>query len=90
MLMDKKTNTNQTNYLAYYREYKDKIYNYFYYRVNFNCALAEDLTSEVFTKALIKFDYFDQERSFQSWVYKIAQNHLFNYYRDNKNEIDVA
>lgn len=80
----------KANFTAKYRKYKDKIFNYFYYRLNFNRALAEDLTSEVFLKAYYKFDTYDQERSFQAWIYAIARNHLLNYYRDKKVEIDLA
>jgi len=79
----------KTTFLHYYNEYKDKIYNYFYYRVNFNEAMAEDLTSEVFLKALDKFDNFDISRPFQAWIYAIAHNHLCNYYRVANREIEL-
>lgn len=68
-------------FVSNYQQYKDKIYTYFLYRVNFNQALAEDLTSEVFLKAYKSLDSFDCERSFQSWIYAISHNHLLNYYR---------
>jgi len=67
-------------FISHYQEFSDKIYNYFLYRVNFNQAVAEDLTSEVFLKAYEKYDTFDQERSFQAWIYTIAHNHLVNHY----------
>ena len=79
----------KTSFHHYYNKYKDKIYNYFYYRVNFNEHLAEDLTSEVFLKALDKFDNFNKDRSFQSWIYTIAHNHLCNYYRTANREIEL-
>ena len=69
-------------FIKNYNIYKDKIYTYFLYRINFNKELAEDLTSEVFLKAFKSMDSFDSERSFQSWIYTISRNHLFNYYRD--------
>jgi RNA polymerase sigma-70 factor (ECF subfamily) len=68
------------NFLAYYNQFKDKIYNYFLYRVGFDKALAEDLTSEVFIKALKGFASFDETQKFQSWIYAISHNHLVNYY----------
>ncbi len=74
-------------FLGYYKEYKDKIYTYFLYRVNFNQAIAEDLTSEIFLKALEHFESFDPGRSFQAWIYKIAGNHLKNYYRTCNREV---
>ncbi len=72
--------TKQDNFLAYYNQFKDKIFNYFLYRVGFDKALAEDLTSEVFIKALKAFASFDENQKFQSWIYAIAHNHLINHY----------
>src|SRR6056297_1297796 len=72
------------HFLGFYKQYSNKIYNYFFYRVNFNDEVAEDLTSEVFLKAYKHFDSFDQSQSFQAWIFSIAHNHLANYYRDSK------
>jgi RNA polymerase sigma-70 factor, ECF subfamily len=80
---------NRTEFLAYYRDFKDKIYNYFWYRLNFDRAIAEDLTSEVFLKALEHFEDFDQARSFQAWIYAIAHNHLLNFYRSAGREVSI-
>ena len=76
-------------FLRYYNEYKDKIYTFFLYRVNFNCEQAEDLTADVFLKAFRKFDTFDRARSFQAWIYTIARNHLYNYYRQAGRELEL-
>lgn len=70
----------QDNFILYYNQFKDKIYNYFFYRVGFDRLLAEDLTSEVFVKALKSFDNFDKNKKFQPWIYTIAHNHLVNHY----------
>ena len=78
------------NFIAYYQQYKDKIYVYFLYRLNFNREIAEDLTSEVFLKALKSFESFDENRSFQSWIYTIAHNHLVNYYRTANREVELT
>jgi len=75
--------------LFFYNQYKDKIFNYFWYRVNFNRTLAEDLTSEVFIKAFKNFTDFDQSRSFQSWIYAIGKNHLMNHYRVADREVNL-
>jgi len=77
------------NFTDYYNQYKDKIFNYFWYRVNFNRALAEDLTADAFLKAFKGFKDFDHGRSFQSWMYAIAKNHLLNYYRTANRETDL-
>ncbi|MDP2691514.1 MAG: RNA polymerase sigma factor [bacterium] len=73
-----------SDFERYYHEYKHKIYSYLYYRSGRDKALAEDLVSEVFLKALEKFHTFVEEKSFQSWIYAIAHNHLIDHFRKNK------
>lgn len=70
----------KTEFLEYYQLWKDRVYSYFWYRTGFDRDLAEDLTSEVFIKALKHFDSFDQEKSFSAWVFTIARNHLINHF----------
>ena len=77
------------HFLPYYNQFKDKIYNYFLYRVGFDKSLAEDLTSEVFIKALKNFKNFDIEKKFQSWIYMIAHNHLVNHYKTSGRTIPL-
>ena len=79
----------QKKFKHYYCQYKDKIFTYFYYRVNFNQALAEDLTSDVFIKALKAFKRFEADKSFQAWIYAIARNHLINHYRVATREVQL-
>lgn len=69
---------------SYYDQYKHKIYTYLYYRSGKNRERAEDLTSEVFMKALEKFHTYKTESSFQSWIYAVAHNHLVDFFRKNK------
>ncbi|MGE5425676.1 MAG: RNA polymerase sigma factor [Bacillota bacterium] len=71
---------NRDNFLTHYNQFKDKIFNYFLYRTGFDRALAEDLTSEVFMKALKAYDGFDRNKPFQPWIFTIAHNHLINHY----------
>jgi len=77
-------------FTSYYNEYKDKLYTYILYRVNFNRANAEDLLSEIFLKAYKNFESFNQDKPFKSWIYKIARNHLINFYRDTKIELELT
>lgn len=74
----------------HYEEYLDKIYAYLYFRSGKNKQLAEDLTSEVFLKALEKYESFDPHNStFGAWVYTIARNHLIDHYRVKKVMIPI-
>jgi len=74
----------------FYIQYIDSVYNYIFYRVGRKRDRAEDLTSEIFLKAFKKFDTFDETKGkFQSWIFRIAHNHLVNHYRDSKKEVSI-
>ena len=85
-------NLNQNQSIAFaqvYDLYIGQIYGYLFNRVQ-NRQIAEDLTSEVFLKALKAFDRFDPNRaSVKTWLYQIARNHLIDYYRTRKVTEDI-
>src|SRR5689334_7566486 len=65
-----------------YDQLAPKIYHYMYYRVGKSIEVAEDLTAGVFLKLIEKLDrYEDRGLPFISWVYRLAQNHLVDYFR---------
>ncbi|PIZ71575.1 hypothetical protein COY07_04635 [Candidatus Peregrinibacteria bacterium CG_4_10_14_0_2_um_filter_43_11] len=72
------------DFVAYYNEYKNKILTYMMYRVSFDRPLAEDLTSEVFLKVYDHFEDYDADKPFEPWLFTIARNHLFTYFRRHK------
>lgn len=64
-----------------YRAHVQKIFRYVYYRVN-DKHLAEDLTADVFMKALEGLpSYTDQGKPFLSWLYRIAHARVVDQYR---------
>lgn len=66
-----------------YERYRDRIYNYIYYRTS-NSHEAEDLTARVFMRAMKHIGaYVDQGVPFSAWLYRIARNMVANWYRDN-------
>lgn len=68
----------------YYEEYVDKVYAYVNSRTGYRKQLSEDLVSEIFLKALEKFDTFSEsEGSFSAWIFRITKNHLIDHYRSN-------
>lgn len=71
-------------FVGYYETNKKAIFNYVLYRVSFDRYTAEDLTSEIFLKAFSAFKSFDRKRSFKTWIFTIAHNHLINYYSSKK------
>lgn len=79
-----------SDFEKYYDAYKHKIFNYLFYRSGKNRAIAEDLTGDVFLKALEKFQSYKPDQSFQAWIYAIAHNHLVDYYRKGRTTVDLA
>ena len=72
-----------------FEEYYPKIYNYIYYRV-LHKETAEDLTSDVFYKALAFAASFDERKaSYKTWLYTIAHNIVANHYRNKKNILAI-
>jgi len=68
-----------------FEEYYPMIYNYIYYRV-LHRETAEDLTSDVFYKALAFAASFDKRKaSYKTWLFTIAHNIVVNNYRSRKN-----
>lgn len=65
-----------------YQEYVRSIYQYIYVRVDNNSEQAEDLTQEVFLKALDNLGkYKFRGKPFTSWLFRIAHNLVIDYYR---------
>lgn len=77
------------DFAKFYKENMDRIYRYVYFRTGQNQDVAEDLVAEIFMKALKAFDRYDPEKSKSAWIYRIAHNHLANYYRDKKQTVDI-
>lgn len=65
-----------------YDIYLPKIYNYVYYRVGDEIT-AEDITSEVFERALTRLHTYRADRgAFSTWLFRIAHNLVANHLRD--------
>ncbi len=72
-----------------YDRYLEKIYRYVYYKT-FNKEVAEDITSDVFHKALQKIATFDKEKgTFSAWLYRIARNSVIDYYRTKQTDVPI-
>lgn len=70
----------------FYEKYFSQIYRFVILRVG-DRAVAEDLVSEIFIKALRAFESYDEKISTSSWIFTIARNHLANHYRSAGREI---
>lgn len=72
-----------------YDEYVDRVYRYLLYRVR-ESADAEDLTSEVFTRAFANIHrYRWQGKSFLAWLYTIARNAVTDRMRRARPTVDL-
>jgi RNA polymerase sigma-70 factor (ECF subfamily) len=82
-----------------YEEYLPRVFRYVRYRVN-EQALAEDLTSTTFEKALVNFARYSADKAaFSTWIFTIARNVIIDHFRARgrkpqvsleEREIDVA
>ena len=60
-----------------YDRYVDQVYRYTFYRVR-NEAEAEDVTSEVFMRALRAIPKYEPRQAFLAWLYRIARNAIID------------
>ena len=72
-----------------YSIYLAPIYRYVFYHVGDEMT-AEDITEEVFIKAWKAIDSCKgKERTFSSWLYRIAHNHVVDKFRGKRNRLAV-
>lgn len=71
-----------------YDAYARPLYDFIYYKTHHK-ETAQDIASEVFLRALSKIGQFDPERSFKSWLYRIAQNAVIDHYRRLRPTVDI-
>jgi len=65
----------ERNFKAIYR---------FIYRYIGSVQDAEDLTQDTFVKALRHFKKFDKEKSFKTWIFRIAKNTCLDFFKKKK------
>ena len=63
-----------------YRTHVRPLYGFIYSKVG-NRAAAEDMTSDVFVKALTRLDPTRAEHSSVAWLYRVARNAVHDYWR---------
>ena len=79
-----------TQFGKLYELYVGRIFNYVYYRVG-NTHDAEDITSNVFIKALRSLgNYRHMGLPFSAWLYRIAHNMVANHHRDNSKVREIS
>ncbi|MFI6495591.1 sigma-70 family RNA polymerase sigma factor [Streptomyces sp. NPDC050564] len=75
---------------AVYAAYSDVVYRYVYHRIG-GRATAEDLTSEVFARALTGLGSFSwQGRDMGAWLVTIARNLVADHFRSSRFRLEVT
>lgn len=73
-----------------YQAYHDTVFRYIYYRVSTR-ALAEDLTSETFVRALRSIGNFTwRGRDFGAWLVTIARNLIADHFKSSRHRLEVT
>jgi len=73
-----------------YDRYVDLVYRFVYYRVGTH-ALAEDLTSETFLRALRRMSLFTwQGKDFGAWLVTIARNLVADHFKSSRFRLEVT
>jgi RNA polymerase sigma-70 factor, ECF subfamily len=65
------------------RKYLKPVYN-FLYRLTADTSTLDDLAQTTFIKAWRNIKKFDQERNFKTWLYAIAKNTAYDYFKKKK------
>lgn len=64
-------------------KYLKPVYN-FVYQLTKNQAVTDDLTQETFLKAWKNIKRFDKSKSFKTWIFSIAKNTTYDYFKKKK------
>jgi RNA polymerase sigma-70 factor (ECF subfamily) len=75
-----------------YERHKKRLFGFFY-NMNNNASVSEDLVQNVFERMLKYKHTFTGEGSFTAWMFQTARNVNYDYYRKNRiafNQTDVA
>ena len=76
-----------------FERYHKRLYNFFY-KVNYNQLLSEDLTQNVFEKIIRYRNSYSQHYAFKSWMFQIARNarieHFKKYGSKRTEDLDLS
>lgn len=74
-----------------YDRYFEQIFRFVYKRIGGNEAIAGDLTQQCFIKAMANLTkYEDRGFPFSSWLYRIAQNEVLMFFREQKKHFTIT
>lgn len=80
----------EVNFETIVKDHYNEIFHYLRKQTN-STEDSKDLTQEVFMKVFNKLNTYNPDKaSIRTWVYRIAHNHVINYFKKNKNQLQVA
>lgn len=79
------TRSSREAFAALFDQYQPEVFRFLLARTDGDRTLAEDLTSQTFTRAWAAFDRY-QTRSARGWLYQIARNLLIDHARKRGTE----
>lgn len=82
-LIEKAKAGEQEAFESLVKQYLPIIYRYLV-RLTGNSANAEDLAQETFLRVWKNLQHFDKEKKFLPWVFRIARNHAYDFFRKRK------
>ena len=89
-LVDRAREGDPAAFAALYDHYVDLVYRFVLYRVGGDTALAEDITSEVFLRALRKIKGFQwRGRDVGAWFLTIARNLVLDHFKSGRFRLEV-
>jgi RNA polymerase sigma-70 factor, ECF subfamily len=89
-LVDRARTGDPDAFAALYDRYVDRVYRFVLYRVHGDSALSEDLTSEVFLRALRKIKGFQwQGRDVGAWFLTIARNLVLDHFKSGRVRLEI-
>jgi RNA polymerase sigma-70 factor, ECF subfamily len=78
--IQQQVNPNTQQFLTIYQENLARVYRFVYIKVK-NREVAEDLTSQIFLKAVRHLDYERSSQSIRSWLLQVASTTVVDYWR---------
>ncbi len=87
-LIEKIINNNKEAGRVLFLRYSDQIYFYIHNRI-YPADSGKDLLQITFLKAFKNLKKLKNRKIFKSWLYTIARNVVFDFYKKNKNDITI-
>ncbi len=81
---------NKECYRILIERYEDKLRRYVRRISGVSSESVEDIVQELFMKVYINLNSYDPDKSFSSWIYRIAHNETINYWRKNKRKSEMV